>query len=414
MIVELISVGTEILLGNIVNTNAAFLSEKCAALGLSVYYQVSVGDNTERLYNTIKTAYDRSDIVIMSGGLGPTNDDITKRVASDVVGRKMYLDESIKKDIISYLEKGPYDFIPESNFSQAYVPEGAIVLRNSNGTAPGLIIENDNKAIIMLPGPPKELKIMFNEQVVPYLSKKADCVISSRMIKLAGIGESQAAEVIKDMLDAQTNPTIAPYAKLAEVHLRITSKANNEAEADEMMRPLIEELHRRFGEKIFTTEEEVTLEESVVNLLKERGLTLTTAESCTGGKIASRLINVSGVSSVYEKGFVTYSDAAKADLLGVDMNIINDYGVVSEETAKEMAIMAAKRAGTNASISVTGIAGPDGGTEDTPVGTVFVGCYLNGKTSITEYHFSGNRENVRENASKRALNILRLMILKEK
>ena len=411
MIVELISVGTEILLGNIVNTNAAFLSEKCAALGLSVYYQVSVGDNPERLFNTIKTAYDRSDIVIMTGGLGPTNDDITKKVASEVMGRKLYLDENIKKDIIAYLEKGPYDFIPESNFSQAYVPEGGIVLKNSNGTAPGLIIEDENKAIIMLPGPPKELKLMYEEQVVPYLSKKTDCVISSKIVKLAGVGESQAAEIIKDMLDNQTNPTIAPYAKLAEVHLRITSKAHNEQQAYEMMEPIIAELNNRFGEKIFTMDENVSLEASVVDLLKQKNLTLTTVESCTGGKIAAKLVNVSGVSEVYEKGFITYSDRAKCDLVGVDMGVIEEYGVVSEETAREMAINGAKTAGTNAAISVTGVAGPDGGTDEVPVGTVFVGCYLDGETTVTEYHFSGNRENVRENAAKRALNILRLAIL---
>lgn len=411
MIVELISVGTEILLGNIVNTNAAFLSEKCAALGLSVYYQVSVGDNPERLYNTIKTAYDRSDIVITTGGLGPTNDDITKKVVSDVMGKKLYMNENVKNDITEYLKNGPYDFIPESNYSQAYVPEGAIVLKNSNGTAPGIIIENEEKVIIMLPGPPKELKLLFEEQVVPYLQKKTDCVICSKIVKLAGIGESQAAEIIKDLLDNQTNPTIAPYAKLAEVHLRITSKAENEEIGYKMMEPVISELSKRFGNKIFTMNENVTLEAAVVDLLIENNLTLTTIESCTGGKIASKLINVSGVSQVYEKGFVTYSDAAKCELVGVDMSVIEEYGVVSEQTAREMAINGAKTAGTSAALSVTGVAGPLGGTEEIPVGTVYIGCYLDGNVSVTKYQISGNRENVRENAAKRALNILRLAIL---
>lgn len=413
MIVELISVGTEILLGNIVNTNAAFLSEKCAALGLSVYYQVSVGDNYQRLYNTIKTAFDRSDIVIMTGGLGPTNDDITKRVAADVLGKNMYLDEEIKNDIYSYLKNGPYSFIPESNYSQAYVPEGAIVLKNSNGTAPGLIMEKDDKAIIMLPGPPKELKLMFEKQVEPYLRKKSDCVICSETVKIASVGESQAAEIIKDILDSQTNPTIAPYAKLAEVHLRITAKATDENKAKEMINPVVEELKKRFKEDIFSMDETEELEDAVVKLLMKNNLKLSTAESCTGGKIASRLINVSGVSSVYEKGFVTYSDMAKSDLLGVNPEIISEYGVVSKETAIEMATKTAMLTKTDAAISVTGIAGPDGGTQATPVGTVFVGCYLKGKVTVQEFHFSGNRENVRENAAKRALNILRLRILKE-
>lgn len=413
MIVELVSVGTEILLGNIVNTNAAFLSEKCAALGLSVYYQVSVGDNPERLSNTIKTAYDRSDIVILTGGLGPTNDDITKKVVSDVLGKEMYLDENVKKDIVSYLENGPYDYIPESNFSQAYVPEGAIILKNSNGTAPGLIIEKEEKVIILLPGPPKEMKLMFEEQVCPYLAKKSNCVICSKMVKLAGIGESHAAEVIKDLLEIQTNPTIALYAKTAEVHLRITSKASDIDEAEKMIEPLILEMKKRFGTKIFTTNENVTIEESVVKLLQDKKLTLSTAESCTGGKIATRLINVSGVSKVYEKGYITYSDKAKSEMIGVNVEIINKFGVVSGETAEEMAIQTAKVANTNAAISVTGIAGPEGGTEETPVGTVYIGCYLEGKIKVAEYHFSGNRENIRENASKRALNMLRLMLLEE-
>lgn len=413
MIVELISIGTEILLGNIVNTNAAFLSEKCAALGLSVYYQVTVGDNPERLEQTVRTALDRSDIVIMSGGLGPTNDDITKTIASKVMGMELYFDENVRLSVQKYLENGPYSFIPESNFSQAYVPKGAIVLHNTNGTAPGLIMEKDNKSMILLPGPPSELKPLFNNQVFEYLSKKTDKLIRSKMLKLSGIGESQAAEMIKDMLETQTNPTIAPYAKTSEVHLRITASAKNETEAYDMLAPVEKELYKRFGDIIFTSDESVTLEEKVVLMLKEKGYKVSTVESCTGGKIASKLVNIPGSSEVFEKGFVTYSDEAKTDLVGVDRNIIEKYGVVSEETAANMACNGAKTAGTQACISVTGVAGPTGGTEKTPVGTVFIGCCLNGHTEVEKYHFSGNRENVRENAAVRALNLLRITILNE-
>lgn len=411
MIVELISVGTEILLGNIVNTNAAFLSEKCAALGFSVYYQVTVGDNPGRLEEAIKTAVNRSDIVILSGGLGPTNDDITRNIAAKVMGRELFLDENIKDYIIEYLRKGPYNFIPESNYNQAYVPEGAIVLHNSNGTAPGLIIEESGKSIILLPGPPSELKPMFNDKVVPYLQKKTDGVICSKMLKLSGIGESQAAEKIKDILETQTNPTVAPYAKVSEVHLRITAKAATREEAYQMIEPVEKELYKRFENMIFTSYEEVTLEEAVVKLLMEKELDITTIESCTGGKIASKIVNVSGSSRVFEKGYVTYSDNAKVEMVDVDRNIIDTYGVVSAETAVEMAVSGAKKAGTKVAVSVTGVAGPDGGTEETPVGTVYIGCVVNNETFVEKYHFNGNREYVRESAAIRALNLVRKSIL---
>lgn len=411
---ELISVGTEILLGNIVNTNAAFLSEKCAALGLSVYYQVTVGDNPERLKEVIRTACDRSDIVIITGGLGPTGDDITKECAAEVLGRKLYLDEEVKKSIIRYLEKGPYDSIPKSNFKQAYVPEKAIILPNGNGTAPGLIMENEaqTKTVILLPGPPSELKPMFHGQVLPYLRKKTDGVICSKMVKLSGVGESLAAEMIEDIISEQTNPTIAPYAKTAEVHLRITASGKNEEEAFALIEPVEAEICRRFGDAVFAREEETTLEETVVALLKEKNLRVTTVESCTGGKIAARLVNVPGASEVFAKGFVTYSDEAKTDLVKADPTVIEKYGVVSRETACEMAEKGAIRAGTQCALSVTGIAGPDGGSARTPVGTVFIGCYICGKTYVEEYHFNGNRENVRESAAVRALNLLRKYILK--
>lgn len=412
MIVELVSVGTEILLGNIVNTNAAFLSEKCAALGLSVYYQVTVGDNPDRLGDTIKTALNRSDIVILTGGLGPTNDDITKKIVADIMGCPLVFDENVKKDILEYLMNSPYrDYIPENNYLQAYVPQGATVLKNSNGTAPGLIIEKNNKIVIMLPGPPSELKPLFNKQVEPFLKSRAECVIESKTLKLAEIAESQVDELINDILEKQTNPTVAPYAKTAEVHLRITAKAKSEKEAIDMIKPIEDELVRRFGNNIFTEDENDELEDTLVKLMDEKNIKLTTVESCTGGMIAARIVNVSGSSNVFEKGFVTYSDKAKNELVGVSLDTIDKFGVVSDETAKEMAMCGAKKTGANACLSVTGIAGPGGGTADTPVGTVYIGCYYEGDVKVRELHISGNRGNVRENATKRALNMLRLMIL---
>lgn len=411
--VELISVGTEILLGNIVNTNAAFLSEKCAAFGLSVYYQTTVGDNPERLEAAIRMAYERSDIVLITGGLGPTDDDITRETTAKVMGRELYKDQKVQESIIRYLENGPYDYIPENNYRQAYVPEGATILHNSNGTAPGLILENDSrtKAIILLPGPPSELKPMFEQQVVPYLKRRTAGTICSKMIKISEVGESRAAEMIQDLLDMQTNPTIAPYAKTAEVHLRITAFGKDEQEALQLIAPIEKEIYARFGDAIFTSEENVTLEDVVVALLRQNKYQVTTVESCTGGKIADKLVHVAGASEVFEKGYITYSDQAKTDLVGVDPVIIQKYGVVSREVAEEMAICGARSAGTQTALSVTGIAGPDGGTKRTPVGTVFIGCYVCGRTIVKEYHFSGNRENIRENAAVRALNLLRRTIL---
>ena len=259
MITELISVGTEILLGNIVNTNSAYLSEKCAELGLSVYYQTVVGDNETRMRETIQTALDRSDIVILTGGLGPTEDDLTKEVTAEVMGMKLVEDRHSRKLMEAYLEQykknNPQRKITANNYKQAMVPKGAIVLNNHNGTAPGLILEKKGKTAILLPGPPGEMKPMFEESVFPYLRKKQPEIIYSQMVKICSIGESQVAEEIEDLIESQTNPTIAPYAKTGEVHLRITAKGKNEKECKKLIKPVVKELKARFGRNIFATED---------------------------------------------------------------------------------------------------------------------------------------------------------------
>ena len=409
MTVELISVGTEILLGNIVNTNAAYLSEKLAALGLSCYHQSVVGDNEERLEAAIRLAVSRSDIVILGGGLGPTKDDLTKEVTARVFGKELYEDAHSKERIMDYfLRMGKKAVITENNWKQAMVPEGAIVIDNDNGTAPGIIMEDENgKIAILMPGPPNELKPMFEGFVYPYLNKLQPEGIYSKMVKLCGIGESQAETMISDLLEEQTNPTLAPYAKTGEVHLRVTAKALNEEKADELMQPMMDELYKRFGSLIYTTDENVTLEESIVSMLKEKQMTLTTAESCSGGLLAGRIMNVPGASSVYNEGYITYSNAAKEKLLGVKHETLEKYGAVSEETAYEMAVGAAQAAGADAALSVTGIAGPDGGTAEKPVGLVYVGCYVNGKVRVEEFRFTGNRSKNRDYAVVRALTLLR-------
>lgn len=407
MTVELVCVGTEILLGNIVNTNAAYLAEQCAMLGLSCYHQSVVGDNEQRMEETIRRAVSRSDIVILSGGLGPTKDDLTKEVTAQVFDMELLEDPHTRARIQEYFDQNHRGQITENNWKQAQVPEGSMVIDNYNGTAPGLILQKDGKTAILLPGPPNELKPMFERDIRPFLNRLEPEGIYSKMVKICGFGESKVESMITDILESQTNPTIAPYAKTGEVHLRITAKAINEETADEMMEPMMEELYRRFGSQIFTTEEAVTLEETVVELLKEKGKTVTTAESCTGGLVAGRLLNVPGASSVYMEGYITYSNEAKEKLLGVSHSTLEQYGAVSKETACEMAEGAAKAAGADLAISVTGIAGPDGGTKEKQVGLVYVGCYADGEARAYEFHFTGNRAKNRESTVAKALTILR-------
>lgn len=415
MIVEIVCVGTEILLGNIVNTHSAYLAEKCAQVGLSMYYQSVVGDNEQRMTESISTALDRSDIVILCGGLGPTQDDLTKEVTAKVMGKKLIEDAHTKKRIKeymdSYVKSQPDRKITKNNWKQAMVPEGAIVLDNNNGTAPGLIIEEGKKTAILLPGPPNELKPMFEEQVYPYLRKKQPEVIYSEMVKVCGIGESRVETEIEDLIQGQENPTIATYAKTGEVHLRITAKAENEKEAKKLIKPLDRELKVRFGKNIYTTDENKTLEESVIELLKNQKLTLTTVESCTAGALSARLVNVPGSSDAFKQGFITYSNKAKRKFVMVKKSTLKTVGAVSEKCAKEMAKGGCFVTGADIAVSITGIAGPDGGTPEKPVGTVFIGCCYKGQTAVREYHFMGGRSKVREQAVVAALILLRECIL---
>ena len=369
MTAELISVGTEILLGNIVNTNAAYLSEKMAGLGITVYFETTVGDNEERLAIALNSALSRSDMVILSGGLGPTADDITKETAAKVLGLSLYEDADVKAAIEGYFEKRMIANITDNNWKQALVPEGAEILFNPNGTAPGLILKSKDgeKTVILLPGPPGELKPLFEEQVIPYLEKMTDCVIYSQTIKTFGLGESMLEDAIKDLMATQTNPTIAPYAKTGEVHLRITAKAADRQEAKKLIQPVCDEIRKRFDKNIYSMNEDETLEENIVKLLKHHNLKLVTAESCTGGLLAGRIVGVSGVSDVFGRGFITYSNKAKRKLLDVNKDTLKEYGAVSKQTAREMAIGAAIAGHADVAVSVTGIAGPDGGTEEKPV-----------------------------------------------
>lgn len=291
------------------------------------------------------------------------------------------------------------------------VPEGCKVLYNPNGTAPGIIMEEGGTCVILLPGPPNELVPMFEEQVCPYLQDRQPDIICSKMVKLCGIGESSAETKIIDLIEQQTNPTVAPYAKTGEVHLRITAKAESEEEAYRMIVPVEEELQKRFGSLIYTDDPQVTLEMAVHELLKKHNLTVTTAESCTGGLVAGRLINVPGISAYLREGYITYSNEAKEKLLGVLPETLRLHGAVSPQTAEEMAAGGAKAAGADLCIAVTGIAGPDGGTEEKPVGLVYMSCYCRGKLYTEKNQYTGSRSKIREYSVASALTLLRKAIL---
>lgn len=410
MTAEIICVGTELLLGNIVNTNAAFLSEKLAYLGINCYFQTVVGDNRDRLLSVINTALSRADILIFSGGLGPTEDDLTKETVAEALGKKLIRDKWAEQEIADYFAlRGR---IPtDNNWKQADVIEGCEVLYNKNGTAPGIFVSEGEKTVILLPGPPLELKSMFTDSVMPRLQQKCGQVFYSETVKIVGPGESSVETQILDMLNTQENPTIAPYAKTGEVHLRVTARAKDEKEAREKTAPVVEELYRRFGNAVYTTDADETLEMALTKLLIKKKYTMTTAESCTGGMIAARMVNAPGVSAVLKSGFITYANEAKEELLGVSHDTLEKFGAVSRETAEEMAEGAVKAAHTDAAVAVTGIAGPDGGTKEKPVGLVYIGVNVRGNVEVREYHFSGSRQKIRESVTAAALTFLREKLL---
>lgn len=410
MIVELISVGTELLMGNIVNTNAAYLASRCADLGVVCYFQTVVGDNPVRLKDTVKLALSRADAVILTGGLGPTQDDLTKQTIAELFGRSIYRDENTCEALRTYFKRRGIT-CTENNFRQADIPEGAEILPNHNGTAPGIYVFDEVKHVFLLPGPPNEMKPMFEESVAPRLSALSGEVIYSCMVKICGIPESTAETMIADILEKQTNPTIAPYAKLGEVHFRVSAKAENIDSAKALVEPVVDLLKSRFGAAVYSTSEKEELEDAVIALCKEHEYRITTAESCTGGLISARLVNVSGASACFDRSFVTYANEAKIEELGVSADTLSRVGAVSEETAREMALGAQKHGRAEVSIAVTGIAGPTGGTPEKPVGLVYVACAVKERVWVRKYQFGGNRTKNRENTATVALAMARNCIL---
>ena len=389
MTAEIIAVGTELLLGDILNTDAQFLAKELASLGIGLYAQTVVGDNRERLTQAIQTALSRADLVLLSGGLGPTDDDITRETAAEIFGRPLIYHEEIYEKIVARITRN----ISESNKRQAFVPEGATVLSNDNGTAPGLLMEKDGKTLILLPGPPMELEPMFRDKVRPLLIAKTGNVILSETVRLFGIGESSVGETVRDLM-AYENPTVAPYVKSGDVTLRITARAETHDAALALIAPVKQEILSRFPDYVYGFGEE-TLVPKVLRYCMEEKLTLSTAESCTAGLIAAAIGAVPGVSDIFFEGFVTYSNDAKEKNLGVPHDILKKHGAVSEETARAMAEGVCARTGADIGISATGIAGPGGGTNDKPVGLVYIGVCIRGETTVRKCLHKGSRSRVR-------------------
>ncbi len=404
---EIICVGTELLLGNIVNTNARFLSERLAEIGIDVYYQTTVGDNMNRITDATNIALTRADILIFSGGLEPTEDDCTKEGVCKAINRKLYFNEEIFNNINSFFGDR---YVPESNKKQAYVPENCQILPNDIGTAPGFFIQSDNKTIILLPGPPSELTLMFDKYVVPKLRLNSKFVIKSRVIKTIGISESELEERIIDLIDSQSNPTIATYANNGQVDVRITAKADCDIKAEALLDSIQIELDKRIKEYIYSYNNE-TIEEVVFKMLNERNLKVGFCESCTAGLATSMLANVSGASKVLERSYITYSNLSKIEEVDVNKSTLDRYGAVSKETALEMAQGLLKKCPIDIAVSITGIAGPTGGNEIKPTGLVYICLATKDKTIVIERKFNGNRNNNRLRTVKVAFDLIRRYLL---
>lgn len=410
MIAELVTTGSELLLGQIVNTNAAYMAQELNRMGVDVCFQTTVGDNRARMKEVLAHALTRADLVITSGGLGPTRGDITKEVSAEVMGRTMALDEECVTRLKAHFARVGRE-MTENNLRQAMIPEGAHIFVNHAGTAPGVAIEKDGKMLVNLPGPPSEMKDMFQRSLAPFLVEKygISSIIYSRVLHTYGIGESMLETKIDDLILAQKNPTLALLVRPTGVIIRITAKAENEAAAEKLIAPVEKEIRGRLDSFIYGADDE-KMEEIVGKELLEKKLTVATAESCTGGLVANRLTDVAGSSGYVKGGIVSYTDEVKEKTLGVPCEILAEYGAVSELTARAMAEGARRALGADVAVSTTGLAGPGGGTEGTPVGTVFIAVSGVNGTVAEKHSFTGTRGQVKFRASQAALSLLRKYI----
>lgn len=384
---EIISVGTELLLGHVTNTDARDVSEMLSKIGLNVLYHTVVGDNPARLADCVKIARSRADIIITTGGLGPTCDDLTKQILAAEFGLELVENTSEMNSLYDYINIGHK--LTDNNFRQALLPEGCTVFHNTAGTAPGCAFEKDGKVVVMLPGPPKECRIMLEASAIPYLKRLSDEKIVSHTVCIFGMGESTVDSLFADEMNAMSNPSMAPYAKECDCLLKVTAKAHSEEEAESMLRPLMAQIEDKLGELVYGVDVDC-IEQSVLKLLREKNMSFSAAESCTGGDVARRFTDMPGASSFFLGGVVTYTNGAKAKLLGIDRDMIEDKGAVSYEVAKEMAENVRRIIGTDIGVGVTGLAGPDGdGVHE--VGTVFVSMATAEQTWVKELHLGTKR-----------------------
>ncbi len=404
----ILSIGTELIMGQTVNTNGAELSRELTGMGLPVYYHLSVGDNPERIKQSMAYLYDQVDFIITTGGLGPTQDDLTRETIADYFGLPLELHEPSLKTISSFFEKIGQP-MNENNRKQATFPKGATILDNPLGTAPGYFMECGGKKLASLPGPPREMRPMLEASLKPLIQNLSEGWFESRYVVLYGIGESAAETALEDLITSQTNPTIAPYAEPGQVMFRVTAKGENQAHARELLEPTMAIIRERMQDNI-VSEDGQNLWQVVSSLLIDKHRTLALAESCTGGMLAAGLTEMPGISEVFDRSYVTYSYAAKEQDLGVPAELLAQYGAVSEETAREMALGLRKRTGADLCLSITGIAGPGGDTPDKPVGLVFIGLATADQTIVISNHFYGNRQRVRTATCQKALDILRKAI----
>ncbi|WP_353095247.1 competence/damage-inducible protein A [Tissierella praeacuta] len=407
MIAEIIAIGSEITMGSTLNTHSKYISSKLLELGIETYYHTSVDDDKNRLKEIIKISLKRADLIITTGGLGPTHDDLTKEVITEALGLELIEDKNMEENIKNIFTKLNRE-MSTNNLKQASKPEGSRFLKNSIGTAPGIFLSKDNKKIIMLPGPANEMKLMFDNEVIPLLHE--DLNIVNRSVNIIGIGESQLEMEIKDLIDKDPDIKIATFAKEVEVEIKIVGKGKAKDNIESKVNNIIEILENRFNEHIYGFDN-IPIEIIVFNLLREKSYKIGFCESCTGGLISSRFSRISGVSEVFDRSIITYSNNAKMEEVNVKSDILEKYGAVSKETAIEMANGLLTRNNLDLALSVTGIAGPDGGTEDKPVGLVYIGISNRNKFITIKCNFNGNRESIQNKTATRAFFELRKFLL---
>lgn len=410
MVAEILSVGTELLMGQIANTDAQYLSRRLSELGVTLYRHTTVGDNPARVKHAIAESLSRADLVITTGGLGPTEDDLTKEMVGEFFGLPLELDAKSLEAIetrMKHFGRG----MTENNLKQAYFPHGAIIMPNLMGTAPGCIVEVDEKAVAVLPGPPRELKDMFERQLAPYLAKRSGAHIESKFLRIFGVGESMAETKLLDLFHSK-NPTLALYCGAGEVMARISARVHTGSDAQKMIEPLEAEIRNRLGNAVYATGADATMAQTALNHLSDRKETVAFAESCTGGRLAAYMIDCPGASAAVLEGHVTYANEAKTRVLGVKPETLEKFGAVSAECAMEMAAGARSISDADWVLSTTGVAGPDGGTAEKPVGLVYVGIAGPNGVQAKEFRFRGDRDWIRTLACQNALNLLRLALEK--